>query len=195
MTWVKICGLTRVDDVVAVEEAGADAIGLVLAESPRHVEPDRAAALVAATSLPAYLVTVDLAPRHVETLLARTGAAGLQPHGADAVAAAEAAQRVGAAVLFPLVGRGTVRWEEVPEGARALVDGPRPGSGTRIDWEPLRAAPIPFVLAGGLDPENVRAAVAASGAVGVDVSSGVESSPGRKDPARVRTFVERAKTP
>ncbi len=195
MTWVKICGLSRLADLHAAEEAGADAIGVVLAESPRQVDEARAAELIAATRLPAYLVTVGLAPGAVVGLLERTGGHGLQPHGSDAEAAAAVALDHGAGVLFPLVGSGKIAWERVPDGARPLVDGPVPGSGRPVDWEPLRAAPAPFVLAGGLDPENVRDAIVASGAAGVDVSSGVESAPGRKDPDRIRSFVERAKTP
>lgn len=196
MTWAKICGLSTEAEIDVAEAGGADAVGFVLAEgSPRQVTEERAAALVAHATVPAYLVTMDLDAAEVPGLLERTGADGLQPHGEAGAEAAEAALAVGAHVLFPVVGEGSGRWDSVPAGARPFVDGPRPGSGTPTEWEPLRAAPVPFVLAGGLDPDNVRRAISRSGASGVDVSSGVESSPGRKDPGLIRTFLERVKTP
>ena len=196
MTWVKICGLSTKADVEVAQSAGADAIGFVLAEgSPRRVGEEQAAALVAHADVPTYLVTRDLGPSDVVGLMARTGASGLQPHGVHGREAATVALEAGHHVLFPLVAGGTIAWESLPDGARAIVDGPDPGTGMAVAWKPLRAAPVPFVLAGGLDPENVRMAIIASGASGVDVSSGVESSPGRKDPGLIRTFIERVKTP
>ncbi len=196
MTWVKICGLSTASDIAVAEAAGADAVGFVLAAgSPRRVTEEQAAALVTEATVPTFLVTMDLDPGEVPSLLERTGASGLQPHGAHAHDAGVAALDAGAEVLFPLVADGGVPWDAVPDGARPIVDGPEPGTGTPVEWAPLRSAPVPFVLAGGLDPDNVRAAIVASGASGVDVSSGVESSPGRKDPGLIRTFVERVKTP
>ncbi len=196
MTWAKICGLSTEADVVVAEAAGADAVGFVLAEgSPRQVTEERAAALVAGANVPTFLVTMDLDPGEVPGLLQRTGASGLQPHGVHAREAASAALDAGAEVLFPLIADGEVQWDTVPDGARPIVDGPDPGTGMPVAWAPLRSAPVPFVLAGGLDPENVADAIALAGASGVDVSSGVESSPGRKDPGLIRTFLERVKTP
>lgn len=203
---VKICGLDTVANVRAAVAAGADAVGVVMSPgSPR----DRTAA-DAATLLAAATDAAAEAGRTVDTVLvvssmpaaeaARTaveiGASVLQLHGrydADDVAAARA--------VGPRVWRATsLRDEPDPRvGARGedvlLLDAPVPGSGERWDTAGLAGLGLdgPWLLAGGLSPANVADAVREVRPGGVDVSSGVESSRGVKDPDLVRAFVERAR--
>lgn len=194
MTWVKICGLRTVEDVVAAEEAGADAVGFVVAPSIRRLEIEQAGALVERTNVLAVLVTVDLRDTDVPDLVARTGAGALQPHGSHQAGVVAAAHRAGVQVLLPIPVSRALDWTTVPEGVTPLLDAEHPGSGEPFDWSVVPRARRRFILAGGLTPATVVAAVTATGAWGVDVSSGVESEPGHKDPALIRRFVERAKS-
>lgn len=196
MTWVKLCGMTRRADVAAAVDAGADAVGFVLHPgSPRYISMEAVPALAAGVAIGRFLVTVDADPDTL-ILLARTvGVSGVQPHGAHAREAAEAALAVGLDVLYPVpVGEGPPDLSQVPPGARALLDtggtGLHGGTGRAFAWEHAAAVPGDFVLAGGLTPGTVASAVAATGAWGVDVASGVERSPGIKDHEAMRRFVE-----
>jgi phosphoribosylanthranilate isomerase len=194
VTWVKLCGLTREADVAAAAEAGADAIGLVTAPgSPRAVTVERAAELAAAGDLPAFLVTVGLAAPDAVAAAEAAGVAGLQPHGPGRFEAAEAALAAGLAVLFPVLAGPSSDLGAVPDGAMPILDSPRPGTGTVIDWAAAAHLEGRFVLAGGLTPDTVGDAVAAVRPWGVDVSSGIESAPGVKDHAMMRRFVEAAR--
>jgi len=195
MTWVKVCGLTRESDVSDAVDAGADALGFVLAEgSPRRISAQRAAGLMDGVPALRILVTVDAAPDTIADMVEATGADGIQPHGRDAAAAALWARQAGFFVLRP-IGIGSVF--EIPDGQIPLLDsaaGDRHGgTGIALDWAAIDGPERPFVLAGGLDPGNVREAVATLHPWGVDASSGLESEPGIKDGARVAAFVEEAK--
>ena len=197
MTWVKVCGVMdrRIAEVAL--HAGADAIGLVLAESPRRVSIDQARRIGAGIAVAKILVTVDMSPNELIEAVDQTGADGVQPHGLDAAAAAEAAQRAGLRVLRPVRVDGAVDLEAVPSGQIPLLDnaatGLLGGSGVAFDWNLIGEQNRDFVLAGGLDPDNVVDAVARVRPFGVDASSRLESAPGMKDPALVRRFVETAK--
>lgn len=193
MTWVKICGLRDPKDLAVAEDAGADAVGFLLAPSPRRVGLAEATDLVAAARAMSVLVTADLTPEAAVDLLDKTGADALQVHGAHRVEAAAAARAFGKVVLFSISVMDGVDWKGIPADVIPLLDAPEPGSGRVFDWNLIGNTRRRFALAGGLDPDNVAAAVARTGAWGVDVSSGVESSPGRKDPTLIRRFVERAK--
>ncbi len=195
MTWVKVCGLTRESDVSDAVDAGVDALGFVLAEgSSRTVSTERAATLMDGVPALRILVTVDMAPDLVADVVEATGADGIQPHGRDAAAAALWAKQAGFFVLRP-IGRGSA--DEIPEGQIPLLDsisgGRHGGTGMALDWATIDRPERPFVLAGGLNPGNVREAIAALHPWGVDASSGLESEPGIKDGARVAAFVKEAK--
>lgn len=197
MTWVKVCGLRRASDIAVATAAGADAIGLVLADSPRRVEPDLARRLASGSELPVYLVLVGARPSEALDLAGYIGAAGIQPHGERAAETAAAAVKAGLAVLRPVkVGPGGVGGE-VPSDQIPLLDRHHPdlegGTGLRIDPEWIPAIDREWVLAGGLGPDNIHEALLALRPWGVDASSGLESSPGTKDPALIEAFVERAK--
>lgn len=194
--WVKVCGLRTADDVAVAVEAGADAVGFVVAPSPRRVDPSLVTRLAATAAVTTFLVTVDLHPDEAEPLLATTGVDGLQPHGAHATAAAIVAEAAGYEVLLPVPVTGPVRPGEAASGFRALLDRPGPGhggTGRRFDWALIEPDGSAFVLAGGLGPDNVAVAVATVQPWGVDASTGLESTPGRKDPAKIQAFVAAAK--
>ena len=198
MTWVKVCGMRTRSDLEVAVEAGADAAGLVLVEgTPRYLEVDAAARLAAVSRLPTVILTVDATPDALLGLLDRVGASGVQPYGEYAPEAAEAAVAAGAFVLRPIRVRGPVNLEEIPIGQTALLDGYSPdvlgGAGKKADPEWLPPPASRYVLAGGLDPSNVAEAVSRYRPWGVDASSGLESSPGVKDPVRIRDFVRNAK--
>ncbi|HHC08090.1 MAG TPA: phosphoribosylanthranilate isomerase [Actinobacteria bacterium] len=197
MTWVKVCGITCEEDLEVAEAAGADAVGLVVApSSPRAVAVDRARRLARRTSLATVLVTVDLDPGELLSLAATTGVTHVQPHGAGRVEAAAAALAEGLEVLFPVGVGAAVEATVPPAGATVLYDRASPrhgGTGTGFDWSLVVDAPGPYVLAGGLGPDNVAEAVARLDPWGVDASSRLEVAPGRKDPRKVVEFVRRAK--
>jgi len=200
---VKICGITSVEDGLMAVRGGADAIGLVLwPESVRAVDLGTARAI--ATALPPLVqrvgVFVNPTRAEVERAIAEVGLDIVQLHGDETPEFCRALpRRVLKAVR---VGGGfraedALRYENFAAGVlldtRADEPGARfGGTGRAFDWTLARAVRENarcLVLAGGLTPENVGRAVAAVEPDAVDVSSGVESSPGRKDPARVRAFV------
>jgi phosphoribosylanthranilate isomerase len=200
VTWVKVCGLTRESDVAAAVDAGADALGFVLAEnSPRRIGVARAATLMAGVPTLRILVTVDADRPSVELAVGETSADGLQPYGRYAGEVARWAEASGLFVLRPLRQTENGGWDaaEIPQRQVPLLDSAageaHGGTGVPLDWAKLQQPGRPFVLAGGLDPGNVGAAIDAARPWGVDASSGLESAPGLKDPARVAAFVKEAK--
>jgi phosphoribosylanthranilate isomerase len=204
---VKICGLTCVEDAVACAEAGADWLGLNFhPPSPRYVEPATAAEIIAA--LPGHVkavgVFVDRPPAEVAELADRLGLAAVQLHGQEPPEDLAALRRFRVIRAFRL--RTAEGWKIVDEfltRAEALghplegvlvdayVAGMPGGTGTSIDLSLLDARPpLPrLILAGGLTPDNVAERVARVRPWMVDVASGVESTPGRKDPAAVAAFI------
>ena len=195
MTWVKVCGLTRESDVSAAVDAGADALGFVLAEaSPRRISVERAADLMDGVPALRILVTVDASRETIVDMIEVSGADGIQPHGLHAGPAALWAREAGFLVLRP-IGDGLI--DRIPDGQIPLLDsavgGQHGGTGVPLDWAAIDRPERRFVLAGGLDPGNVAQAIATLQPWGVDASSGLESQPGIKDAARVAAFVEEAK--
>lgn len=199
---VKICGITRAEDLHAACKAGADALGFVFyARSPRHLEIAQAAALVA--QLPPFVQSVglfvDAKPAFVEAVLDAVPLDLLQFHGSEAP---EQCRRHGRPYLKAVrmrEGTDLVKYCADYDDARALlldayVPGVPGGTGERFDWELIPAGLTkPIVLSGGLDAENVGRAVETVRPWAVDVSSGVEAAPGIKDAARVAAFIEQAK--
>jgi phosphoribosylanthranilate isomerase len=196
MTRIKICGMTRVEDALLAVEAGADAIGLVFwAGSARAVDVERAQAITRA--LPPFISTVgvfvDETPDRVRTIGDAVGLSAVQLHGREVV---RDWVRFPRPVLkaMPIEAYADSPWQTAR--AAILVDAHDPvtigGTGRTVDWQVAKqiAATRRLVLAGGLRPENVAEAVATVAPWGVDVASGVEQSPGIKDPARVRAFVQ-----
>lgn len=189
---VKICGLTDEAAVEAAVAAGADAVGFVFhAASPRHVEPARARALASAVPAGVRRVAVTLHPTaaFVAQVLAEFVPDVWQTDLADF-----ADLPLPATVeRWPVLRSGGERPTVLPP--RFLFEGRRSGAGDRADWSEAAtlARAGELILGGGLDAASVGEAVRRVRPFGVDVSSGVESAPGRKDPARIRDFVAAAR--
>lgn len=194
---MKICGITSCADAEAAVAAGVDAIGIVCAPSPRRVPVEGVREIVA--SLPAGVLSFGVfrneePGRVVETVRA-SGLSGVQLHGEeDPAEVAWIAARVGCVIKALPWGQAAPSYE-VHQGAWALlVDSVRPGSGERADWDHVRLpAGTRTIVAGGLRPENVAEAILRFQPFGVDVASGVEQAPGRKDPERMAAFVHNAR--
>jgi len=195
--FVKICGTTSEADALLAVAMGADAIGFIFAPSPRQVAVGLAADI--AKRLPPEVLTVgvfrDEAPARVVEIVNSAGLRAAQLHGHET---AEQAHWVRQRVPFliqafpagdPAVAKSADYGADV-----VMIDAPRPGSGEIFDWA-LAEVPdgVRLMLAGGLNPSNVAEAIARVHPWGVDVASGVERSPGVKDPVRLRAFVAAAK--
>lgn len=199
---VKICGITRAQDLHAACEAGADALGFVFYDrSPRHVSAGLAAALL--RELPPFVQSVglfvDAAPAFVEAVLREVPLDLLQFHGNET--AVECGRYGRPWIKAVRVGRDTdlLKYAADFAGARGLlldafVPGVPGGTGERFDWSLIPPQlPLPVVLSGGLDPANVVDAVRTVRPWAVDVSSGVEAAKGIKDAHKVAQFIARAK--
>lgn len=195
--WVKVCGITNEEDALMAVALGADAIGFVFAASPRQVSVGAVRDIV--KRLPPEVLTIGVFRDHSPDIVieavhdARLGGAQLHGHETPAQAA-EIRPHVKA--LFVALAAGSpalARAEEYPADA-ILLDAPTPGGGKVFDWSLAENLPVGrrWILAGGLTPDNVAEAVRQVRPWGVDVSSGVESEVGRKDPLLVRDFVHRA---
>lgn len=196
--FVKICGLTTEEDALLAVAVGADAVGFVFAPSTRQVAAPRVADIV--KRLPQEVLTVGVfrneTPDRVVKLVNQTGLQAAQLHGNETPEMVEKVKR-DVRTVFKAVAAGSRAFEHADEfGADAvLVDAATPGSGQVFDWKLAEDAPssVPLIMAGGLTPDNVAAAIEKVQPWGVDVSSGVERAPGVKDPVLVREFVRIAK--
>lgn len=202
--YVKICGLRDAATARVAVSAGADAVGVVMSPgSPRDATREEAAAVVAAvegSGLDAVLVVRGMPAAAAAEIARELGFDVLQLHGAYGAADFSAAS-----AILPRVWRAAslavdpgLRAGEFGE-ERLLLDGAVPGSGEEWDFAALAAPDVAsrigdgWLLAGGLAPGNVAEAIAAAHPWGVDVSSGVESSPGAKDPGLIADFVRAAR--
>lgn len=199
---VKICGITSVSDALSAVESGADAIGLVFYDkSPRSVGIPQAAAIARAVGPFVSVVGlfVDAPETEVERVLSEVDLHVLQFHGSESAAYCEQFQRPYMKALRMKEGLNVEREMAIyPSASAILLDAYRPGvpggTGETFNWSrvPSQSA-VPIVLAGGLTTENIEQAVAAVSVYGVDVSGGVEASPGLKSTAKVSAFIRRAK--
>ncbi len=202
---IKICGITNAEDAEVAVAAGADALGFVMyRKSPRWVEPTVARSII--VGLPPFVfavgVFVNEEAEKVRTLMDECGFALAQLHGDES---ALYCQNLGRPVLKALRLKDRATFLALAEfQGRANVRGvlidafsgqAYGGTGQTVDWtlaeEAARATPI--ILAGGLDPQNVAGAIQMVRPYGVDVSSGVEKSPGKKDPDKVKAFIDAAR--
>jgi len=198
-TRVKICGITRTADAVAAAQAGADAIGLVFyPPSPRNV--DVAAAKAVCSALPPFVTSVglfvDADPALVRAVLDQVPLDLLQFHGDEAPDYCRAFGRPYMKAVRVKHDVNLLEYAARYADARGLlvdafVEGVPGGTGAAFDWRLLPPGlPLPLVLSGGLDPDNVAAAVAQVQPWAVDVSSGVEARRGVKDLARIAAFIQ-----
>jgi len=198
-TRIKICGITRQEDAVAVVQHGADALGLVFfPDSPRYVRPDKALQIIAGVA--PFVTTVGLfvnpSAAEVNNVLQQVPLGMLQFHGSEDNATCNSfglpfiksiAMREGVDILSIM--------EAYPDAAGLLLDAWQPdihgGGGTPFDWHSIpKGVPKPLILAGGLSPDNIAAAVSTLRPYAVDVSSGVESARGIKSAAKIAAFTE-----
>jgi phosphoribosylanthranilate isomerase len=208
---VKICGLTRAEDAAAVVRINADFAGLVFHPgSPRHLQSEQARVIAERLRDRVRIVVllVDANDNVIAEAVAATKPDYIQLHGNEPPKrAAEIRVRFGIPVI-KAIGIADDSDLDAIRGYEAVADmllfdsklsagSPAGGRGRAFDWQLLRKRTIakPWLLAGGLDADNVARAIVASGAPGVDVSSGVESAPGIKDAGAIRAFVEAARTP
>lgn len=197
-TRVKICGLTRESDVACAVSAGADALGLVFhRSSPRFVDVDRAAALCRA--VPAFVTVVGLFldedPDWVRQVVEAVPVELLQFHGTESPAYCQSFGRRYIKALGLGEGGDTADLNAHEQAVGLLLDAHAPGqqggTGQRLDWSRIpELGDRPWVLAGGLNPDNVAEAVRTARPYAVDVSSGVEISPGVKDPEKIIAFID-----
>lgn len=195
---VKICGITSVDDAEEAVEAGADAIGLMFYPgSPRYVTVEAAQKIE--RNLPAYIMRVgvfaDAPAEDVFSAMHRCGLHLLQFHGNETPAFCT---QFGIMTMKAFRIRDAASLQTIPQYETdaflldSYVPGVAGGTGETFNWElAVEAGKFgkPIFLAGGLTPENVAGAVRAARPFGVDVSSGVEQSPGKKDPEKMRDFI------
>ena len=215
MIWIKICATTNLDDALASLDAGANALGFILTESSRRVTVETAAQIIAAlpTSTEKIGVVVNETPEALAKLVSDIGLTGVQLHGDEPAGQLPEFRR--ALGLRKIV--KTLQAPELLDAPDTLdeylrnsksIDGilldsgslaARGGTGQTFDWH--NALPIverikqhvPVVIAGGLSPANVADAIRLFDPCGVDVVSGVELSPGKKDHAKVRAFIAAAR--
>lgn len=198
-TRVKVCGITRAEDAALAVAAGADALGVVLAESPRCVTLEQAeAALAAAPPFVARVgVFVDAEEAFVAEAVRRLGLHAVQFHGdeppeACASAPAPVIKALRVRCVEDLAGADAYRGAVAALLLDARVEGAYGGTGVAFDWRAVASAVpswAPVVVAGGLRPDNVGEAIRVLAPYAVDVSSGVELTPGVKDAAAVEGFL------
>lgn len=209
--WVKICANTSLEDAVMAADAGADAVGFVFAESVRRVTA--AQVRVITPHLPGSVekigVFVDASFDALSAAIEECGLTGVQLHsGCEAGATRRLRERFASrlrilkVIHFEQGVEAELRAAETDAALDAVLIDSRTatllgGTGLRFDWKAARgsfaSSRLRMIAAGGLNPENVGEAIAMLQPWGVDVASGVEASPGKKDAAKVRAFVENAR--
>jgi phosphoribosylanthranilate isomerase len=211
--WIKICANTSLEDARLAADLGASALGFIFAPSPRRVTPDQVATIT--PHLHAYLekigVFVDAALDEIVSTVRACGLTGVQLHsGSGADAPVQLRSQLGPSVRILRVvhyGPDTTRQAQAyfadPNVDAVLIDSRTAtavgGTGIAFDWNEARETVFGnpsvarLIAAGGLNPDNVAEAIATLRPWGVDVASGVETSPGRKDPAKLRAFIANAR--
>ncbi|MHB8214688.1 MAG: phosphoribosylanthranilate isomerase [Candidatus Sulfotelmatobacter sp.] len=214
MTWVKICGMTNLEDALTAVDAGADAVGFVFYEkSPRNVSVEAAREIV--EKLPEGVekvgVFVDLDSEQIREIVLTVGLSAVQLHGPESMNCLwedlrSTAESVGTSKLIPMMygdalKDGFLLGQNVRDQVFAILldsrsDGTAGGTGTTFDWGLVRemvqlmSLAVPVIVAGGLTPTNVSEAMRLFQPFGLDVASGVEARPGKKDAEKVRAFVK-----
>jgi Phosphoribosylanthranilate isomerase len=202
MTRTKICGITRAEDALAAAHSGADAIGLVFYQrSPRHVDVAQAKKLAGA--LPPFVTVVGLFVNADETfvreVLANVPLDLLQFHGDETPEYCAQFDKPYLKAIRVKAGVDLLQCASDFRSAKGLlldahVEGIPGGTGTAFDWTLIpKQLPLPVILSGGLDAENVAAAIKQVRPYAVDVSSGVEASKGIKDAAKIAAFINEVK--
>jgi phosphoribosylanthranilate isomerase len=196
---VKVCGIRRLEDALVAVDAGAWALGFIFHRpSPRYIAPEEAAKII--ERLPGHVLTVgvfvDYSIDELNDVVSRAGLGAAQLHGAETPEYARQVEASTVIKAFRVSDEFDISSLEPYEDCRILLDtyraGQAGGTGETFDWEIARRVgeKTPVILAGGLDPDNVREAIRIARPVGVDVSSGVETAPGVKSAAAIRRLFE-----
>jgi phosphoribosylanthranilate isomerase len=204
-TWIKICGTTSLEDAVASVAAGADALGFIFAPSKRRVTPAQASEIV--RRLPQEIervgIFVDESADVINAIVDQVGLTAVQLHGNESpefVASLLDGRRNGRTIRVIKTVLVDDNFEarlarfsgQNEQGNPVLLDSGS-GSGKTFDWERVKqrlaGRAARFIIAGGLNPENVQQAICMFAPWGVDVVSGVEREPGKKDPEKLKAFV------
>lgn len=195
--FVKICGITNEEDALLSVAMGATALGFVFAPSKRQVTPGKVADIV--KRLPSGIITVGVFRDHdtksVVRIMREAGLRGAQLHGRETVSMVDdITAEVGWVMKAVVAGSRDAEQCDRYRTNLVLFDSPEPGSGSPYDWSLLDNIPkgVNCVVSGGLTADNVGDAIARVRPYGVDVSSGVEREPGRKDATKLRRFVQGA---
>jgi phosphoribosylanthranilate isomerase len=206
-TRIKHCGITTVEDAHLAAEAGAWALGMIFwAGSPRRCDLDEAQLIGTALRRTVHLTGVFVNARleEIDLAVATAGLDFVQLHGDEGpMFCSEVARRTGAKVIkaVRVQSRASLQAAVAYHTDFLLLDahveGVPGGTGQTIDWNIVRKARLgaPVILSGGLDPDNVAAAIAVTDPFAVDVASGTESAPGVKDPAKLQAFYEAVRGP
>ena len=196
--FVKICGITRLQDALCAVEHGADAIGFIFAESKRKVSVSIVSEIV--EQLPKNFLTIgvfrDQNPQQIIETIHEAGLVGAQLHGQESVQeVAEVASVIKFIVKSVVAGSVDAKNADQFATEMIMVDSANPGSGTNYDLNLLCELPpsVRLILSGGLTVSNVVSSIRTASPWGVDVSSGVESTPGIKDYSKIRDFIANAR--
>lgn len=201
MVKVKICGITNLKDAKQAVASGADALGFVFAKSPRKISVSKAAAI--RRELGPFVATVGVfvneSPARIKKIAAACGLSAVQLHGNESPAVTKSLKPLTVIKAFRVAGSADLNGLSKHKASAFLFDtkvkGAFGGTGKSFDWKILKkksfAAPV--ILSGGLNPVNVGQAVRMVRPFAVDASSGVEKFPGKKDPAKVKAFIQNAK--
>lgn len=196
--FVKVCGITSEDDALLAVAMGADAVGFIFAPSPRQVAVQQVYDIT--RRLPPEILTVgvfrDELPERVIDMTNRAGLRAAQLHGHETPEqVAQVAAQIRWVIKCVVAGSTDARRADQYATDLIHVETDSPGTGTVFDWRLLGEVPEGprIILAGGLGPDNVAEAVRLARPWGVDAVSGVEKSPGRKDPLKLKAFIERAR--
>lgn len=201
MTKVKICGITNLRDAESAVAYGADALGFVFAASPRQVSTATAKKINRAVGpwVATVGVFVNETAENIFRIVSECRLAAIQLHGDEPATFLSRLPGIKVIKAFRVSDRADLRQVGLYKADAYLfdtrVDGAYGGSGKSFDWKILKSRQIskPVILSGGLNPNNVRVAIRMLEPYGVDVSSGVEKSPGRKDLKRMKEFIRNAK--
>jgi phosphoribosylanthranilate isomerase len=208
MTWIKICGTTNLEDALASVEAGADALGFIFTDSPRRITPEAAREIVAnlPDSVQKIGVFVNASRDRVHSIVSKVGLTGVQLHGTENEQYVEelcegwtdAQTRKHSVRVIKVVPVRPGFENTLRAFSKSLdlflLDSGAGGTGQSFDPKAalagLKKAPVRFIAAGGLRPENVSQAIEVLKPWGVDVASGVEKEKGKKDHSKLKAFVQ-----
>jgi len=200
MTRVKICGITRLEDALLAQESGADALGFIFySKSKRYIDPEKAADII--SRLNPFIMKVGVFVNEnvsgINNISDQCGLTHVQLHGGESP---NIVSRINRSIIKAInFSQNLVSDIALWQGRDILIDSGSKeipgGTGKTLPWEALQALKLqhPFILAGGLSPDNIEKALAMLSPAAVDISSGVESAPGIKDPELVKQFIEKVK--